>query len=184
MGVRSGQSKVGDLSFRVFNRTLHPDWFSVLGHSRFAQQNGWQADVRIIGGGHSVLWSWGSARLAEVLSGPETALPEPGLLFQSAVRHERTTSLHPGGGTEYQACFAVERLDPEVFARLSHELTADAGRGGLFHSFPSVSRLAPAPLSRIYVETRARGLSVQAFHTFPEERAIVRTQSLFEVRPA
>jgi len=30
---------------------------------------------------------------------------------------------------------------------------------------------------------RARGLAIQSFHTFPEERAIVRTQSLFEWGP-
>ena len=38
----------------------------------------------------------------------------------------------------------------------------------------------PAPISHIRFEARARGLIIHAFHTFPEERAIVRTQSLFE----
>ena len=90
----------------------------------------------------------------------------------------------PGGGVEYQTCFAAERIDAEVFAHLNAELTVDAGRGGLFSSGGGSNRLAPTPLSRLYVEARPRGLSVQAFHTFPDERAIVRTQALFEVRAA
>jgi hypothetical protein len=70
-----------------------------------------------------------------------------------------------------------------VFAHLSDELILDPARGGLYHCFRAANRLAPAPISRVYVEARARGLSIQAFHTFPDERAIVRTQSLFELRP-
>jgi hypothetical protein len=183
MGVSSGRTRVADLAFQVFGRTLHPEWFTVRAHRRYAQA-GWEADVRIVDGGHVVLWGCGPVRLAEVLTGPETVLPEPGLLYHSAVRHERSTSLRPGPGTEYQTCFAAERIDAEVFAHLSDELTDDPGKGGLFHRFGSTTRLAPAPISRIYVETRPRGLSIQAFHTFPDERAIVRTQSLFEIRPS
>lgn len=183
MGVSSGRSRVGDLSFRVFSRALHPEWFAVREHRRYAQ-SGWQADARIVEGGHVVLWSCGPTRLAEVLCGPETVLPEPGLMFQAPVRQERTARLRPGRDTEYQACFSVERLEPEVFLRISHELTADSKRGGLLHHYATASRLAPPAVSRIVVETRGWGLSVQTFHTFPEERAIVRTQSLFEVRTA
>lgn len=182
MGVRSDRPRVADLAFQVYGRTLHPEWFAVRAHKRFAQA-GWEADVRIVEGGHVILWACGPVRLAEVLTGPETVLPDPGLLYHSAIRHERSTCLRPGDRAEYQTCFAAERIDAEVFAHLSDELTADARRGGLFHRHNAPGRLAPVSLSRLYVEARPRGLSVQAFHTFPEERAIVRTQSLFEVRP-
>ena len=36
-------------------------------------------------------------------------------------------------------------------------------------------------LSYIYVETRNRSVQVQAFHTFPDDYAIVKSQSLFEL---
>jgi hypothetical protein len=179
MGVDSGRARVADLMFQVFGRSLHPEWFSVKAHRRLSQA-GWDADVRIIDGGHVIVWRSGSIRLTEVLAGPETALPEPGLLFHSSVRRERSTSLRPGGDCEYQSCFEAERIDPEVFAHLCDELSLDATRGGLFHRFATTNRLAPAPISHLCFEARARGLSVQAFHTFPDERAIVRTQSLFE----
>jgi hypothetical protein len=180
MGVSSGRSRVADLSFQVFGRGLHPDWFAVRGHRRIVQA-GWEADVRIIEGGHAILWKAGAARLTEILAGPETALPEPGLLFHSPVRHDRSATLRPTARAEYQTCFEVERIDPEVFRHLCDELTLDADRRGLFHRFAPTSRLCPAPLSHVCVEARAKGLSVHTFHTFPDEQAIVRTQSLFEI---
>ncbi len=183
MGVSSGRSRVADLSYQIFGRVLHPDWFAVRRHRRYSQA-AWEADVRIIEGGHAIIWNAGGVRLSEVLAGPETRLPEPGLLYHATLRHEQSTALRPGEQTEYQTCFAVERIDAQIFAHLSDELLLDASREGLFHRFRPTNRMVSAPLSRIYVDVRSAGLSVQCFHTFPDERAIVRTQSLFEVRPA
>src|SRR3954452_20129542 len=125
MGVSFGRARVADLAFQVFARTFHPEWFAARGHRRVTQ-DGWEADIRIIEGGHAIIFRAGSVRLTEVLAGPETHLPEPGLLFHSPIRRERTTSLRPGGTLEYQSCFEVERVDPEVFAHLSDEMTLDA----------------------------------------------------------
>lgn len=180
MGVSSGRSRVADLAFRVLGRAIHPEWFAVRGHRRVVK-TGWEADVRIIEGGHAISWASGDARLTEVLAGPETAPPEAGWLFDSPVRRERAARLTPYPRVEYQTCFEVERLDPEVFAHVCAELTLDAAPGDLFHRFAPAGRLAPSPISRLHLEARGKGLSVSAFHTFPEERAIVRVQSLFEV---
>ena len=179
MGVSHGCSRVADLMFQVFSRSVHPDWFSVRGHLRIVQE-GWEADLRVIEGGHAVAFRGRSARLTEVLTGPATQLPEPGLLFHSTIRHERTATLRPNAAIEYQTCFEVERVDPEVFSHLTEEMTLDASPNRLFHRFSRRNRMDPAPISHIRFEARARGLTIHAFHTFPEERAIVRTQSLFE----
>lgn len=181
MGVSHSRSRVADLAFQVFSRSVHPDWFAVREHTR-VKQEGWEADLRVIEGGHAVIFRSGGIRLSEVLAGPETLLPEPGLLFHSPIRHERTTTLRPNACVEYQTCFEVERVDPEVFAHLTDEMTLDASRGHLFHRFDPVNRMAPAPITHLRYEARVRGLTVHAFHSFPDEHAIVRTQSLFEPR--
>jgi hypothetical protein len=182
MGVSSGRARVADLTFQVFSRAIHPDWFSTKVYRRVSQSR-WEADVRIIEGGHAIIFGSGSVRLTEVLAGPETALPERGLLFHSAIRAERSTSLHAGGSVEYQTCFEVERVDPEVFRHLCEEMTADSGPHNLFHRFGTSNRLAPQPLGHVHIEARVRGLSIQSFHSFPDESAIVRSQSLYELVP-
>ncbi len=183
MGVSSGRSRVADLAFQVFGRALHPEWFAVREHLR-VRQSSWEADIRLVEGGHAIAWSCGPFRLCEVLTGQELSLPEPGLLFLSPIRQERSTRLRPDHQVDYQTCFSAERCAPEVFAHLSEELALEPTRGALFHRFARTNRMAPAPLSQIRFETRVGGLSVQTIHTFPEDRAIVRTQSLFEIRPA
>ena len=146
MGVSSGRSRVADLSFQVFHRSLHPEWFATRAFRRVERQ-GWGADLRIIEGGHAVLFRSGSICLAEILSGPETVLPESGRLFHSHLRHERSTHLRPGGLIDYQSCVEVERVDLEIFRHLCEEMTLDTSRDSLFHRFRSANRLAPPPIS-------------------------------------
>ncbi len=180
MGVSFGRSRIADLSFHVFARAIHPDWISVREHRRFTR-TGWEADVRLIEGGHAVVWSSGSCRVSEVLCSRETPLPEHGLLFHSPVVRERSIELHPSLRVDYQGCIETERVPAEVFRHLTEEIILDSHRGGLFHRFDRTSRLAPPPLSLLTIEPQPRGLSVQAIHTFPDEYAVVRSQSLFEL---
>jgi hypothetical protein len=182
MGVSSGRGLVAEAAFRVFDRALHPDWFATRVHRR-VPQGLWEADVRIIDGGHVIIFGSGPVRLTEVLCGPATPLPESGLLFHSAIKRERSTTLHPGGNIAYQTCFEVERVDRDVFRHLCDEMIADGSRQSLIHSFRSPNRLLPSPLTHVHIEPRARGLSLQSFHTFPDECAILRSQSLYELLP-
>jgi hypothetical protein len=181
MGVGFGRSKVADLVFQVFNRSLHPEWFATRQFRRFENKR-WTADVRIVDGGHTAAFSSGSVRLTEVLCGPDTNLPEFGRLFYSHVRRERSTILRPDAMIEYQTCLEVERVDAEIFRHLCDEMTLDPTGNLLIHCFPASNRLAPPPISHIQISARANDVAIQSFHSFPEECAIVRTQSLFEVK--
>ena len=132
-----GESRVADLTFRVFDRTLHPDWFATREFRRI-EQLGWEADLRIIDGGHAVVFRSGTIRLAEILSGPETALPEAGLVFHSHLRRERSAVIRPGGGIEYQNCLEVERVDLEIFRHLCEEIRLDGSRHRMYSQLPVI----------------------------------------------
>ena len=175
--------RVSDVRFQVFARSIHPDWFVVKAHRRIIQGE-WDVDVRIVAGGHAISWRSEGFRITEALTTVETPLPEPGLLFHSQVGRERSVSLRPGAGLDYHTSFEVERCDPEVFDHLCDEAALDASRHTLFASLGSANRLAPPAVSQIHFEPRSKGLSLHTFHSFPAERAIVRTHTLFEARLA
>ncbi len=59
-------------------------------------------------------------------------------------------------------------------------MTLDAARDRLFHRSSQGDRMAPPAISHVAFESRAKGLLVHTFHSFPADLAIVRTQSLFE----
>ena len=178
MSLGPGRTRVGDLSLRVFARGVHPDWFETLAFQRVGR-TGWEADIRLIAGGHAILWASGPDRVAEVLAASEGEWPES--VHEAAIRAERSAHLRPSPGVEYQTCFSVERVEHRVFGHLCRELELEADPRGLFHRHRARSRLEAAGLSRLRIEARPRSLSVHAFHTLPEERAIIRTQTLIEI---
>ena len=81
----------------------------------------------------------------------------------------------------YQVGFQLEPVSPEVFWTFQEELASDGERNGMFQMFDSSGRMALGARSYINVESRNRCLLVQAFHTFPDDYAIVKSQSLFKL---
>jgi hypothetical protein len=69
-----------------------------------------------------------------------------------------------------------------VFLHVHEELAADGARRGLLFHFRPQHRLGLTPLGFVTVDAIPTGLSIAAFHTFPDEFAVVKTQSLIEPR--
>ena len=85
------------------------------------------------------------------------------------------------GGASYEVNFQLEPVDPEVFWTFQQELAYDGERQGMLHRFDSSGRMALGALSYLNVETRNRCLLVQSFHTFPDDYAIVKSQSVIHL---
>jgi Protein of unknown function DUF2617 len=79
----------------------------------------------------------------------------------------------------YQVEFSLEPVERETFWTYQNELTNAGARVGLLHCFEPSGRFGLGALSYINLESRDRSLKVQAFHTFPDDYAIVKSQSVF-----
>jgi hypothetical protein len=77
--------------------------------------------------------------------------------------------------------FQLEPAEPEIFWTFQQELAAEGCRHGMLHRFDASGRIAAGAMSYINMEARNRSLLIQAFHTFPDDYAIVKSQSLFEL---
>jgi len=128
--------------------------------------------LRITAAGHSLTWSDRGVTLVETI----TAQTPTSSLLTLPVRGERRGKLTLDR-LQYEIGLQVETLDPEVFVRVHDDL---AVAPGLMHRFGEPGRINLAPLSLVSVELVPGGLAVAAFHTFPAEQTIVKTQSLFE----
>lgn len=175
----SVRPKVTDLVFQLYGRTLHPELFDIRA-TRSIERGAYRADVTITSAGHVVTWRREGLTLCEVATSSAHPLPQKRRLLSHRLAGERSDRMECRGGTTYQTCFQLEGVAPEVFWTFQQELCSEGIKHGLFHRFESGGRLALGAISWLNIETRARSLLVQAFHTFPDDLAIVKSQTLFE----
>jgi hypothetical protein len=178
--VLTARPKVNELLFQLYGRALHPELFQVH-ESRTVRRGEYEAKIDITSAGHVVTWRYHGLTLTEVAAGSTQPLPQKRRLLSAKLRGLRNERIACRGGAVYQVSFQLEPVDPEVFWTFQQELSLDGRRQGMLHTFASSGRLAVGALSYVNVETRSRCLLVQAFHTFPDDYAIVKSQSLFEV---
>ncbi|MGL6097830.1 MAG: DUF2617 family protein, partial [Fimbriiglobus sp.] len=95
-------------------------------------------------------------------------------------RGEQRGRFEVPGVVRYQVSLQVEILAPEVFLAVHDDLVAGGRRQGFLFHFRPHHRLGLMPLGLVTAEALPGGLSVSAFHTFPDEFAVLKTQSLIE----
>lgn len=179
----TARPKVAELLFRLYGRPLHPELF-VVHTSRTVQRGEYEAKVDITSAGHVVTWRYGGMTLTEVAASAQHPLPERRRLLSYRLKGSRHDRVECRGGVSYSVDFQLEPVEPELFWVFQEELAFDGERQGMLHKFDSSGRIAMGALSYINVEARNRSLMVQAFHTFPDDYAIVKSQSVFRLPQA
>jgi hypothetical protein len=178
--VLTVRPKVAELVFQLYGRALHPELFQVHS-SRTIQRGDYQATIHITSAGHVVTWRYLGLTLTEVATSAHHPLPQKRRLISYRLKGEGSDRVECRGGARYQVSFQLEPVEPEVFWTFQQELASDSQRQGMLYRFDSSGRMALGALSYIHLEARNRSLLVQAFHTFPDDYAIVKSQSLFEI---
>lgn len=172
--------KVAELAFQLYGRALHPELFEVY-QTRSVERGGYSAQIDITSDGHIVTWRYGGLTLTEVAASAQHPLPQKRRLMSYRLRGERGDRVECRGGIKYDVKFQLESATPDIFWAFQQELRQGGQNQGMLHMFDASGRMALGALSYIYIETRNRSLSVSAFHTFPDDYAIVKSQSLFQL---
>lgn len=177
--VISLRPKVAELVFQLYGRALHPELFEICA-TRSIDRGGYRASISITTAGHLITWRKDGLTLTEVATSVSHPMPQKRRLLSHRIAGERNDRMECRGGASYETCFQLETVQQEVFWAFQQELVEAGAKRGLLHRFESGGRVALGALSWIDVETRPRSLIVQAFHTFPDDMAIVKSQSIFE----
>jgi len=120
--------------------------------------------------------------LCEVATSVHQPLPARRSLLRQTLKGSRTENVSCRRGVSYRTHFQLETVDPKLFWMVGQQL----GKGpteGLLHWFDSSGRMAMGALSYVNIETRRHSMLVQAIHTFPDDYAIVKVESLFMTSP-
>lgn len=176
----SVRPRVTELVYQLYGRSLHPELFEIC-DTRTVRRGEYTATICITTAGHLVTWRYHGQTLTEVATSAHHPLPQKRRLMSYRLKGERSDRMECRGGATFQVSFQLEQVDPEVFWTFQQELALDGQRQGMLHRFGPSGRMALGALSYINVETRNRSLLIQAFHTFPDDHAIVKSQSLYEI---
>ena len=179
MSVPFVRPRVADLVFRLYDRPLHPELFEVLS-CRALKRDGYTLSVRLTRTGHVLAWDDGRVHLEEVTVTADAELPEFGRRLAHKFDAGQRGHSEFAGGVRYQVSSQLEVLPPEQFFHMHEELAADGARKGLVFHHKTGNRLGLSPLGVVIVTGVPGGLSTSAFHTFPDEFALIKTQSLIE----
>ncbi len=170
--------KIAELLFQLHGRPLHPELFEVY-QTRKIERAKYTATIQITSAGHLISWRSGDTYLTEVAAASNHPLPQNSRLVSHRLRGERSDSFECQDGALYKVQFQLESIAPEVFWSFQQNLIKDKNRKGLLHSFDSSGRVAMGAMSYINIESRDKNLLVQSFHTFPDDSAIVKSESRF-----
>lgn len=174
----SVRPRIAELVFQLYGRSLHPELFEIH-RTRRIERGGYIATVQITNAGHVITWQYDGITLTEVAASAQHPLPQRRRLMSHRLKGNCADQVECRGGVIYQVEFSLEPVERETFWTYQKELTEASAREGLLHCFESSGRFGLGALSYINLESRDRSLKIQAFHTFPDDYAIVKSQSVF-----
>ena len=169
-----------DLHLFAFDRPLHPELFRHYADFR-VEQGRYHADIWIIGLAHVVTVATGAKSFTELLSRDSETIPTRGVITRFRLKGERDHDRRTPDGWGYMVSTQVETMDEALYKSVHYDLQRHAERRGWFYQYAGLSGGELKPFSYIDHEARDAELHVHAFHAYPAERTIVKTQSIVEL---
>ncbi len=169
-----------ELHLFVFERALHPELFQRFGSYRVAQGR-YQAEIWITGLSHVVTVTCDQKTLTEYLGREAEILPTRGILTRFRLKGERDHERRTADGWGYMVSTQVETMDEALYKSVHHDLLRHTEKRGWFCAYEAWADGDLAPFTYLDHEARDREFHVHAFHAFPHERTIVKTQSIIEL---
>ena len=181
MSVELGQKQqcADELHCSLYQRALHPELFHIYQAKR-VEQRLYHTEIWIVGLAHVVTVQFRDHCLTELVAEQSDLLPRVGLANTFRFRGERDYSQSFAGGLRYILSTQVERMTANLFPATHRDLAQDGERRGIYWAFDEWGHEGLKPFTLVDYEAREYEFHVHAFHMFPAERTIVKTQSIFE----
>lgn len=174
------KQRVEELHFCLYQRAIHPELFRVDRVKRI-QQERYHAEIWVVGLTHVVTVQCGDQVLTELIAEDTELLPKAGLATSFRFRGERDHAQSFGDDMKYILSTQVERMTPQLFPATHRDYVHYARNRGIFMQFDEWMHEGLAPFTFIDSDARDHEFHVHAFHAYPEELTLLKTQSIFEI---
>jgi hypothetical protein len=179
--MRTGQKQnISHLKFMLYDRPVHPELFDVY-QDRHILKSAYEARIWVTGCTHVISFYRGKETMVELMAESQADLPKNGLLLELPFRGERDHECKRADGINYMMNFQVESMSPAVYSKTHHDLALLGSKQGLFVPFPTWMTRSLTPFTYIDYDAKPNELHVLAFHAFPQDLTLIKTQSIFEL---
>ena len=179
MSNRTKQRRSGGLTLHLYQRTLHPELFTIYATEQVSRR-AYEADIWLVDGGHVISFTAGKTTLAEVIVTGPNPLPDRGLIQSIPCRGEKYHETTVGGNVRYMISTQEEQLSQTLYDATKHEISTYAAKRELMSSELPGTADAGATLSVLDVERRSHELLIQSFHLFDDNQMVIKTQAIIE----
>ena len=170
---------VGELSFSLFQRPLHPELFEIYAKRKFKTEK-YDATIWVTGCTHIISVFAKHICLSEVVSAPGQILPQRGLIERFKFRGPKSHKCTLSRGLSYMTDFQVEKMTRSLYRQSHLDLERFARNRGVFVKFPESEVEGLQPFGYIDFEARQSELHIHSFAAYPDQVTIIKTQSLFD----
>ena len=180
MEVGRCAQQAADLHLILLDRPAHPELFRIWRSFR-VRQGEYQAEVWITGLGHLVTVASRGRFATEIVGRDTGVLPARGVVSRFRLKGERDFEKELFEGWKYMVSSQVEVMDEGLYKSVHLDLLRHGAKRGVLVTYDEWAEGELVPFSLVDHEARHCEFHIHAFHAFPAERTVVKTQSLFEV---
>jgi len=171
------RTAVSDLRLSVYLRSLHPEFFTIRARQAFRGPD-FSGEIWLLDPGHVISLRDGPNAVTEVIAPRGIELPPRGLIRTVDLTGENEEAIEVRGLLVYRTAYHLDTQDQATYLREAEELLA--GAEGVAKLTQPPHEAAARPFSYAVPELRTDSLLVHAWHGFPLERTILKTQTLIE----
>jgi hypothetical protein len=169
---------VDQLSFSLYQRSLHPELFQIYANRKLKTEK-YEAVIWVTGCTHVVSVFSGDMCLTEIVSQPDQMLPQRGLVERFQFTGPRSHKCSLSKDLSYMTDFQVEKMSANLYRQSHLDLDRFARNRGVFVKFPRLEVEGLHPFCYVDYEARATELHIHTFAAYPEQLTMIKTQSLF-----
>lgn len=174
------QPALADQNLFLFSRPLHPELFHITLDKRCSMPR-YDATVWIVGTAHVVSVTVDDACLTEMTGVSNDLLPKRGLIETIKLRGERNHDTVVDNAISYMVTTQVEQMSVPVYRQFHRDVLRMAQKRGLLMSYQQWSEEGLPAFAYVEYEAGPEEFRIDAFHAFPRELSMIKTQSVFEL---
>lgn len=178
MDVSTTRPKVAELAFQLLGRSVHPELFQIFKTQRI-ERDAYRVTLHITSDGHLITCTFGDTTLCEIAASSLQLLPSGQRIMCEPLRGKGKNAIRCDGEIHYEYEYDLQRVPSEMFWMIQKQLGESRKNHEMIQEFDASGRIAIGGLSFVHIDTRLQSFHIQAIHTFPDDLALLKTESTF-----